>query len=201
MQWLQRYKEREIKEENFNTRYYHAKANGRRTKNRITSLEQDQEVIEGQGNLIKYITNFYKDLFGHAETSPISLNIDNIDLIPNQDVEDLTKPFTLDELGEVVFGMEKNKSPGPDGFPADFYQHFWEIVKTDLMNLLNDFHNGDLDTTRLNCGIVTLVPKTKDVKQIQKFSPLCLLNVAFKIITKILMKRLSRVVNPMISHN
>jgi hypothetical protein len=25
--------------------------------------------------------------------------------------------------------MKKNKAPGPDGFPAEFYQVFWDTIK------------------------------------------------------------------------
>ena len=64
---------------------------------------------------------------------------------------------------------------------------------------MDDFHRGVVDLARLNYGIITLVPKVKDAKQIQKFRPICLLNVSFKIITKVLMNRLSKVVNPIIS--
>lgn len=69
----------------------------------------------------------------------------------------------------------------------------------DLKALIDDFANGTLDITRLNYGIITLVPKTADSKQIQKFRPICLLNVSFKIITKVLMNRLSKIVSPVIS--
>ena len=41
-----------------NTRYYHMKANGRRTKNQIIRLDQEEGVIEGQKNLVDYITKF-----------------------------------------------------------------------------------------------------------------------------------------------
>lgn len=36
----------------------------------------------------------------------------------------LTDPFTEKEVKEVIFQMEHNKSSGPDGFPAEFYQVF-----------------------------------------------------------------------------
>ena len=73
------------------------------------------------------------------------------------------------------------------------------MVKNYLENILDDFHRGVVDLARLNYGIITLVPKVKDAKQIQKFRPIFLLNVSFKIITKVLMNRLSKVVNPIIS--
>uniref|UniRef100_A0A453KWR1 Reverse transcriptase domain-containing protein n=1 Tax=Aegilops tauschii subsp. strangulata TaxID=200361 RepID=A0A453KWR1_AEGTS len=198
MKWLQRYKDKEIKDGDCNTKYYHAKVNGRRRKNRILSLEQEEGVIEGKDNLIRYITDFYKKLFGQPDTFSINLNILGGQAITREHADTLVKPFSMEELQAVVFGMEKNKSPGPDGIPVDFYQHFWETVKWDLMKLLNDFHEGKLDITRLNYGIITLVPKSKDAKQIQKFRPICLLNVSFKIITKVLMNRLSRIIKPII---
>ena len=108
-------------------------------------------------------------------------------------------PFSLDEIHQVVFGMKRNKSPGPDGFPADFYQDFWDLVKWDLKALAEGFARGEINIARLNYGIITLVPKTNDAKQIQKFRPICLLNVSFKIITKVLMNRLTKCVAPVIS--
>jgi hypothetical protein len=29
--------------------------------------------------------------------------------------------------------MEHNKAPGPDGFPEEFYQTFWDTIKLDLL--------------------------------------------------------------------
>jgi len=34
------------------------------------------------------------------------------------------EPFTEKEIKEVIFQMEHNKAPGPDEFPAEFYQFF-----------------------------------------------------------------------------
>jgi hypothetical protein len=33
----------------------------------------------------------------------------------------LIAPFTEDEINKVIFEMDHNKAPGPDGFPAEFY--------------------------------------------------------------------------------
>ena len=68
---LQKYKDREIKDGDNNTKYYHAKVNGRRRKNRIVSLEQEEGIVEGDEKLMEYITKFYKELFGHPEESNI----------------------------------------------------------------------------------------------------------------------------------
>jgi hypothetical protein len=79
-------------------------------------------VIEGQQNLTKYITEFYKTVFGKSEISQISLDPEGVDKISNDDQKSLLKQFSLEEIKEAVFGMEPNKAAGPDGFNAEFYQ-------------------------------------------------------------------------------
>ena len=93
--------------------------------------------------------------------------------------------------------MEINKNSGPDGFPAYFYQEFWVLVRWHLKGLLDVFNHGGRDIARLNYGIITRVPKTNDAKEIQKFRPICILNVSIKIITMVMMNRLSKK-NPML---
>jgi hypothetical protein len=100
----------------------------------------------------------------------------------------------MEELKTTVFEMAANKAAGPDGFNAECYQKNWELVKQDLFGLLKDFQKGELDIARLNYGVITLVPKGKDADRVQKYRPICLLNVSFKIITRVLVNRLIQVI-------
>ena len=51
---------------------------------------------------------------------------------------DLLKPIMLEELEKVVFSMKKGKALGPDGFPIEFFQEFWEIIKFDLLEFVQE---------------------------------------------------------------
>ena len=119
--------------------------------------------IEGQQNLKEYITKFNKDLFGPPEDNHFSLNnrMDDIPQVSKPENGFLTAPFTKKEIREAIFDMEHNKTPGPDGFPAEFYQYFWEVIKGDLMNMFHDLHSSDLPLFSLNFGVITLLPKTR----------------------------------------
>jgi hypothetical protein len=68
-----------------------------------------------------------------------------------------------------------------------------------LFNLFNSFYDGSLNIERLNFGIVTLIPKVPDATDIKAFRPICLLNVCYKIITKVLTNRLARCITSVIS--
>lgn len=59
--------------------------------------------------------------------------------------------------------------------------------------MLDALFMGELELWRLNYGVISLIPKIKDANVIKQFRPICLLNVSFKLITKILAKRLTRV--------
>jgi hypothetical protein len=61
------------------------------------------------------------------------------------------------------------------------------------MALFRDFHVGNLPLFSLNFGIITLLPKGQEVKNIQQYRLICMLNVSFKIFTKVLAKRLSSI--------
>ena len=95
--------------------------------------------------------------------------------------------------------MKENTSPGPDGFSVSFYKQCWEFIKEDLMRMVNDFYLGQLDLSRLNYGVITLVPKVKDANNVKQFRPICLLNVSFKIFTKLLTDRLSKVAHKIVA--
>jgi hypothetical protein len=45
--------------------------------------------------------------------------------------------------------------------------------------------NGDLLLYKLNFGVITLLPKKEDASRIEQYMPICLLNVSFKIFTKV----------------
>lgn len=60
----------------------------------------------------------------------------------------LSSPFTEKEVRAAVFQMDHNKAPGPDGFPVEFYQNFWEDIKSDLMEMFNFLHADQLDLAK-----------------------------------------------------
>jgi hypothetical protein len=86
--------------------------------------------------------------------------------------------------------MEYNKARGSNGFPTEFYQACWGIIKNDPMALFQQFHKGDLPLYSLNFGMIILLPKCREVATIQQYRPICLLNVSFKIFTKVATNRI-----------
>jgi hypothetical protein len=66
----------------------------------------------------------------------------NIPQLSNEENDILTADFTVEEVYEAILNMEKNKASGPDGFLAEFYQTFWEVLKDDLMGMFFSSSKG-----------------------------------------------------------
>jgi hypothetical protein len=81
--------------------------------------------------------------------------------------------------------MENNKTPGLDGLPIEFYQVFWETIKSDLLDLFRCLHAGHLEQFHLNFGEISLLPKVNEAERIWQYRSICLFNVSFKIFTKV----------------
>jgi hypothetical protein len=113
-------------------------ANGKNRNTRIYKLQDGDKVTSGDVEVKNHITSYYKSLFGPYESS-IKLDesrTDDITRICQEGNESLVENFTMAEVKHAVFQMEHNKAPSPDGFSAEFYHVFCDVICDDLMALL-----------------------------------------------------------------
>ena len=67
------------------------------------------------------------------------------------------------------------------------------------MALFMDFHKEELNLFSLNFRIITLIPKVQEATRIQQYRHICVLNVSFKIFTKVATNRLNKVAQTVVS--
>ena len=62
-----------------------------------------------------------------------SLEKYNFQKLNQEKTENLNTPITSTEIETVIRNLPANKSPGPDGFTAEFYQKFREELTSILL--------------------------------------------------------------------
>lgn len=88
----------------------------------------------------------------------------------------------------VLLGVDK--APGPDGFPALFFHHYWDFISTDVSQAVLSFFNRGHLLKELNRTFITLIPKIPVPNNFKDFRPIGLCNTVYKIISKCLANRL-----------
>ena len=83
----------------------------------------------------------------------------NFPKLNHEEIENLNRPNTGTEIETVIRNLPTNKSPGPDGFTAEFYRKFREELTPILLKLLQKIAEEGKLPNSLYKATITLIPK------------------------------------------
>lgn len=99
----------------------------------------------------------------------------------------LEEPVTSEEVVSVIKSLKNNRTPGNDGFSAEFYKVFTDLLATPLSHTINEiFTLGRFPPSWNKVSIIVIPKKDRDPLDIKSFCPISQLNQDYKIFTAIL---------------
>lgn len=199
--WKQRSKQHWLKEGDRNTKFFQQYAIGRRRKNRLSKIQNEDNIwVEGVA-MQKVIKDYFTNIFSSSLNSLSGEGEVRTRWITPEQNAMLSQPFTKEEVKQALFSMNPDKSPGPDGINPGFYQSFWNIIG----DRLSDFYLGCLNACYfpegLNDAFITLIPKKHTLEKVADLRPIALCNVSYKIMAKMIANRMKGLLNDVISAN
>jgi hypothetical protein len=184
-----------------NTKYFHKLTKIKTSTKTITSLQDGEHVLTDQSQIADHIVNYYKNLFSTNFVLQDSRLVDEV--IPHLITDDVNAILTMlpstEEIKAAVFSLNKDSAPGPDGFGAFFFQHYWDIVHKEVVNAVLEFFTSGWILPGYNSNIIALIPKSPDALSIDQYRPIAMANFKFKIISKIIADRLASIMPSIVS--
>uniref|UniRef100_A0A8C4SJY7 Reverse transcriptase domain-containing protein n=1 Tax=Erpetoichthys calabaricus TaxID=27687 RepID=A0A8C4SJY7_ERPCA len=172
----------------------------------VITNKNGEEIID-HNKIMHTFRDYYKSLYS---TEPKEDNTQSNAFLDNSQIpqidalsaEELDKPLTLTELLDAIKSLQSGKSSGPDGYPVEFYKKFSTQLAPLLLVTFTEAKDHQILPQTFRQALITVFPKqNKDLLQCASYRPISLLNNDVKILSKILARRMEKVLPSVISQD
>ena len=149
---------------------------------------------------------FYKTLYSEVPSRSVTqidsfLNSLDLPTLDEEQNEIMTTDITEEELKTAISRLKLSKSPGSDGYTAEWYKEFKKELIPVLLPALNWALKKAQTPPSWKEAIISAIPKEgKDKMECGSFRPISVLNIDYKLFTSIMARRLEEFL-PMLIHN
>ena len=196
--WRQLSRCKIIREGDRNTKYFHLKATMRRQRNCIDKLMINGEEVTDVNEIKREIIGYFKDLYSKQQGTTFDISQLGFNQLSQAEHDRLERAVTREEIVEAIASCDPSKAPGYDGFNLKCIKKMWPVIEEDFCSyILRFFESGKLHAS-FNTTWVTLIPKKKGLLEVSDFRPISLVGSIYKVIAKVLSRRIKAVLPSLI---
>ncbi|KAF5464536.1 hypothetical protein F2P56_014607 [Juglans regia] len=105
---------------------------------------------------------------------------------------------SIQEIKELMFAIPLNSSLRSNGFGSGFYQSYWDIVEANVVEAIRDLFLGTPIPRFYSASYIVLIPKVSQPSGFENLCPISFCYVIYKVFSKILVKRMSSILEKII---
>ena len=201
--WQQRSRERWLRHGDRNSKFFHDSVKSDHSRKLlskikdINGIEQWSEAAKAQ-----VAVDYFSVLF--KSSNPSSFQLIFQDMAPRVTAsmnERLVADVSCEEIREAVFSIKASSAPGPDGMTGLFFHQYWDIVGPQVTAEVQKFLTTGVMPEDWNFTHICLLPKVQDPELMSDLRPISLCSVLYKIISKVMVRRLQPLLPDIISVN
>jgi hypothetical protein len=137
----------------------------RKEKTQISKIRNEKGKIttntkEIQGIIRDYFKNIYSNKLENLEEMDKFLYAYDHPKLNQEDINHLNRSITYNAIEAAIKHLPKKKSPGPDGFSAEFYQIIKEELIPTLLKLFQEIETEGTLSNSFYKASITIHPKT-----------------------------------------
>ena len=121
--------------------------------------------------------------------------------IPTDDQRLMVSLPTAEEIRKLFFKLNPNKASGPDGLTLGFFKSSWDIIGVEVTTAIGQFFTSGFLPAAANATILSLVPKKQGASAVTDYRPISCLNTVYKVISRLLVRRLKPMLQDLIVPN
>ena len=125
-------------------------------KGEITTNTKEIQTI-----LKTYYEQLYANKLGNLEEMDAFLESHKLPKLEQEEIENLNRPITREEIEAVIKNLTRHKRPEPDGCPGEFYQTFMEETIPILLKLFGKIERDGILPNSFYEASITFIPKPK----------------------------------------
>ena len=166
-------------------------------------LKSDGTIATNPKSIMSELESFYSNLYKESNRLPSSF-LDDLNNFPTltEVLRNMCEgKIEYNECFNVLQTFQKNKTPGNDGLTIELYVFMVFDWKTFSWLHQLSYEFGELSNSQKQATINIIEKKGKDKRLIKNWRPMSLINVDAKIISKILVKRLEKVLPKLLHPN
>lgn len=156
--------------------------------------------VQTKEAMVEVATDFYRELYREKPIDKATWPVlfDGVPKLNGHERECLEREITAAECYEALCAMPERKSPGDDGITVEVWRAIFPIIGEHYVSMINSARQSGFQPEFLRALLTLIKKKGASEGQMKDFRPLSLMNIDYKILSKVLSTRLRKVLGSIV---